>query len=235
MNTQIDTMNASKHKSGKSREAGSTPAARTKQNSLNTSGLNGVTEVEVSERCGLKEVARETVILAAIRQRFPAEIWREIPDLLGFVASSAGRIWRLETNCEVAQIPDRDGYMRVRTHRGGIDQKHGVHRLVAAAFIGNPGRRQLVNHKNGLRADNRMSNLEWVSYRENARHSVRRRSEITSLLYSTQHAERRERIAAQAMQGILAARGIETDRSLIAAAAVAYADELLSKLRDPAV
>lgn len=231
-------MNTSKHKSRKSREAGSTPAARTNCNALENSELHQQSEVDSSESTGLKEVTKEKVTLAAIRQRFPQEIWREIPGLLGFAASSSGKIWRLETDCEVVPKPDRDGYLRVRTHRCGVDQKHGVHRLVAAAFIENPKRRQLVNHKNGLRADNRVSNLEWVSYRENSRHSIRRRSELTSLLYSTQNAERRERIAAQAMQGILASGCFdavsEVPNPAITAAAVAYADALLAKLREAA-
>lgn len=49
----------------------------------------------------------------------------------------------------------------------------GVHRLIAEAFIGPPPTTQHeVNHKNGVRCDNRVENLEWVTRRENARHAI---------------------------------------------------------------
>jgi hypothetical protein len=48
-----------------------------------------------------------------------------------------------------------------------------VHRLVASAFLPNPQNLREVNHKNGVRNDNRLSNLEWMSSSDNKRHGYK--------------------------------------------------------------
>jgi hypothetical protein len=64
-------------------------------------------------------------------------------------------------------------YRRIGLFKDGMQIKYQVHRLVAFAFIPNPSKLSQVNHKNGIRHDNRFWMLEWITSSDNHRHAFK--------------------------------------------------------------
>lgn len=63
------------------------------------------------------------------------------------------------------------GYHRVQLSKLGVSVDRYIHRLVAEAFLPNPDRLPYVNHINGVKTDNSIGNLEWVTPTRNSQHS----------------------------------------------------------------
>lgn len=111
------------------------------------------------------------------------EVWRPV-DGFPYMVSNLGRVKSMArvVNCGpnkigVKSLPERlvkpfinnqTGYMQVVLPDR---KKHSVHRMVACAFFGLPKDGDVVNHKNGIRNDNRLENLEWCSQSYNIKHA----------------------------------------------------------------
>lgn len=80
------------------------------------------------------------------------------------VNSRTGRVLRQDSN--------RTGYKRVTLSVDGFVKRVFVHRLVATHYLPNPYGHQEVNHINGMKHDNRVENLEWVSNSQNKLHAI---------------------------------------------------------------
>lgn len=64
------------------------------------------------------------------------------------------------------------GYWNFGLCINGVSKTHSAHRLVATAFIPNDGFAKTVNHKDGNKANNVWTNLEWATYAQNNKHAV---------------------------------------------------------------
>lgn len=67
----------------------------------------------------------------------------------------------------------KKGYICVKLSHANKAKLVYVHRIVARAFLANDMNRPQVNHRNGVKADNRPENLEWCTNQENAVHAVK--------------------------------------------------------------
>ena len=67
----------------------------------------------------------------------------------------------------------RNGYKSLNLSCEGVEKSHSIHRLVAQVFIENQdSSKTVVNHKDGDKSNNDVSNLEWSTHLENAMHSI---------------------------------------------------------------
>ena len=109
------------------------------------------------------------------------EVWKEIPGYEGiYAASNLGRIKRVTNAATGGWSAGRimkykcmsNGYGMARLSKNGKVASTMWHRLITMTFLGVPENEKIeVNHKNGVKSDNRIKNLEWVTRSENSRHA----------------------------------------------------------------
>lgn len=66
---------------------------------------------------------------------------------------------------------NKNGYYEVALSKNGVLKSFLLHRLIAIHFLDNKDNLQQVNHKNGVKTDNRLDNLEWATISENTKHA----------------------------------------------------------------
>ena len=101
------------------------------------------------------------------------EIWKDIEGEEGFQVSNLGRVRHITITIlkpDVRPCHSNSEYAQSRVRISG--RHYGVHRLVAQAFIDKPKGKEFINHKDGNPQNNVVSNLEWVTVKENVHHAI---------------------------------------------------------------
>lgn len=116
--------------------------------------------------------------------KFLCEEWKEIPEFNDYEVSTLGKVrgkdrlrngkngFRLVKSRELQQILNKKGYPEVRLRKNKSHTRL-VHKLVASAFMIKPDNCTQINHINGIKTDNRLENLQWVTQSENQLHAYR--------------------------------------------------------------
>ena len=105
------------------------------------------------------------------------ETWRDIPGWEGiYQISNLGRVksCKVIPSGKVMRLSNKTGdYIRIVLQKNGRkNETHLVHRLVAKLFLPNPSNLPVVNHKDGNKQNNSVSNLEWCTVAENNAHAI---------------------------------------------------------------
>ena len=121
-----------------------------------------------------RELVARIRALEKMIEQADKEEWKPVRDFEGlYEVSNTGKVRNRKNGYELSKFQNRFGYITVCLNKDGKVIQQKVHRLVAEAFIPNPGNKPQVNHKNGNKADNTVGNLEWVNQSENMLHASR--------------------------------------------------------------
>ncbi|MCC0179672.1 HNH endonuclease [Waterburya agarophytonicola K14] len=113
--------------------------------------------------------------------RHAPEYWQTIEEFPNYLISNLGRVKSKKTRKILKPYKTNRGYLTVGFWLEGRKKRVSIHRLVAQAFLLNPGNLPEVNHINGCKTDNTLVNLEYCTRRSNVIHAFRTGLQKTKL------------------------------------------------------
>lgn len=98
------------------------------------------------------------------------EKWKTVNEHPNYEVSDLGRVRNKKTRHVLSPAPHSHGYRTIQLGRGN---RYYVHHLVLEAFVCQRTKSQEVNHRNGVKSDNRLVNLEYLTASDNQLHAVK--------------------------------------------------------------
>ena len=112
----------------------------------------------------------------AVIRAVPEE-WKPVTGFDGYMVSNTGYVRSIFRGRNSGKILKFNvighGYFQVQLSFNNKQKSFLVHRLVSQAFIPNKENLPCVNHKDGNKENNHVTNLEWCSYQENSLHAIK--------------------------------------------------------------
>jgi hypothetical protein len=96
------------------------------------------------------------------------EVYKTIKNFPNYLISNLGNILNKKSGRFLLPSLDKDGYEVVVLSKNDHTTNKKIHRLVAKAFIKNPTNKEVVDHIDNNRTNNRVDNLRWVTSSENS-------------------------------------------------------------------
>ena len=126
---------------------------------------------------------RDSTTPSQLPFNFATEDWKPIPGYEGLYAiSNLGRVKsfvargrgpRAKNTERILSLSNGWPYRKIALYRNKEHWQVHIHQLVALTFLGPCPQGKQINHKNGLKSDNRLENLEYISPSDNCKHAVR--------------------------------------------------------------
>ena len=91
----------------------------------------------------------------------------EIVGYENYLIYEDGKVWSKYVKRYLKESKDGNGYLKVDLWKDSNKKTHLIHRLLALHYIDNHDNKPEVDHENGIRTDNRIENLRWVTHSEN--------------------------------------------------------------------
>ena len=113
------------------------------------------------------------------------EQWKVVKGFENYLVSSLGNVKTINGKLKKVVYDSKNDYGYVELWKNNKGKKFRIHRLVAETFIPNTLGKEQVNHIDGDKKNNCISNLEWVTPKENIRHAIE--NDLSSIKYGSKN------------------------------------------------